>query len=93
MDLEPIGSHDAVRSEVLALEVRVDRHVKLGSASTDRRHEVDRGNAASLPDQIDGVGGDEELHGVLSAIRLLVFSLSEPSHDRSSFPQIAPKGV
>jgi len=83
MDLEPVGAYDTVGSEVLAFEVRVDRHVKLGATSTDGGHEVDRGDSASFPDQLDCIGCDEQLHGVLSAVflsaaRLSAFSVPEP---------------
>ncbi len=63
MNLHPVLANNSVRREVLALEVRVDRHVKLGAASTDRRDEVDRSDAAALLDEGYCICGDEEFHG------------------------------
>ena len=67
VNLEPVLTHDPVRSQVLALQVRVDRHVKLGAASTYRWHEVDGRHATTLFDQGGGLRCYEQLHLVPSS--------------------------
>ena len=62
MDLDSVLSYDAVRSEVLAFEVHVDRHVVFGAASTNRRDEVDRCDSAAFLNEVHRFGCDEEIH-------------------------------
>ena len=74
--LHTFGANDPVRSKVLSLEMGVDRHLELGSTSTDGWDEIDRSDTTPLGDQLRGLGGDEQLHntgplssGFLSATR------------------------
>ena len=60
--LEVFMADRPIRGEVLAFEMRVDRHVKLGATSTDGRNEIDRRTAAALADQFGGFRGKEKLH-------------------------------
>ena len=62
MYLDVVLADDAVRSEVLAFEVRVDRHVVLSASSTYWRDEVDRSDPALLLDVCRGVGRQKEFH-------------------------------
>ena len=60
-DLHTVLFHGAVRCEVLALEVGVDRH--LGpAASAQGRDKVQRGDPAFMADSIQGLFGNLELH-------------------------------
>lgn len=70
VDLHAVGAHDAVGSEVLALEMHVDRHVKLGAASTNWRDEVDGSDATAFLDEVNSIGRNEQLHDVLSTTRV-----------------------
>lgn len=63
MNLHPVLANDSVRREVLAFQMHVDRHVMFGTASTDRRDEVDRSDPATLLDELYCICGDEEFHG------------------------------
>lgn len=56
------AAEDSVGGEVLAFEVRVDRHVVLGASSTDRWDEVDSCDPAAFLDQAGRLWGQEELH-------------------------------
>jgi len=74
--LDTFGANNPVRSEVLTLEMGVDRHLELGSTSTDGWDEIDCSDTTPLGDQLRGLGGDEQLHdtcpllsGFLSATR------------------------
>lgn len=62
MDLHVVMADHAIRSEVLAFEVHVDRHVIVFAASTYGRDEVDSNDAALLLNQLSSVLGDEEFH-------------------------------
>ena len=62
MDLDTLVPDRLVRGEVLAFEMHVDRHVKLGATSTDWRNEVDRCATTALLDQLGGFGGEVQLH-------------------------------
>lgn len=70
------GANDPIRCQILSLEMGVDRHLELGSTSTDGWNEIDRSDTTPLGDQLRGFGGDEQLHdscpllsGFLSATR------------------------
>jgi hypothetical protein len=63
VNLDAVLSQDAIRRQVLALEMHVDRHVIFCAASTNRWDEVDSGHAAALLDQRHGLLGNEQLHG------------------------------
>ena len=52
----------AIGGEVFAFEVRVDRHVMLGASSTNRRNEVDSGDATSLLYQLGRIGSQKQIH-------------------------------
>ena len=67
MYLQAVVSKYPIGGKILAFEVHVDRHVMFRAASTDRRHEVDRRNAAALLDERCGVWSDKQIHEVLSA--------------------------
>lgn len=60
--LDAIDSDDPVRGEILAFEMRVDRHVVLGATSTNRRDKVNRSDPASLLDQVSRVVGKKQVH-------------------------------
>ena len=60
--LDVVLADDAVRSEVLAFEVRVDRHVVLSASSTYWRDEVDRCDPALLLDVGRRVRRQKEFH-------------------------------
>ncbi len=77
VDLDAVLSQDAVRRQVLALEMHVDRHVIFRAASTDGRYEVDRCDTTTLLDQGYRSGSDIQVHEVLSAI--VIDSMSQ--HD------------
>ena len=62
VDLQSVLIDHAVRREVLAFEMHVDRHVMFGASSTNRRDKVDCDNAAPLLDELGGVLGNEEFH-------------------------------
>ena len=62
VNLDSLAMHDAVRGEVLAFEMHVDRHVKFGASSTNRWDEVDCGYAAPLLYERYGVRCKEEFH-------------------------------
>ena len=62
MYLDVVLTDDAVRSEVLAFEVRVDRHVVLSASSTYWRDEVDRCDPALLLDVGRRVRRQKEFH-------------------------------
>lgn len=70
MDLDVVGADDTVRGEVLAFEVRVDRHVVLSTASTYGRDEVDRCDAALLLDVGRGIGRQKEFHAWRNPVAL-----------------------
>jgi len=69
VNLDIIDADDAVWREVLPLEVRVDRHVVFGAASTDRRDEVDRCDPTSLLDQFSRILGNKEVHVVVTPLK------------------------
>ena len=60
--LDVVLADDAVRSQVLAFEVRVDRHVVLSASSTYWRDEVDRSDPALLLDVCRSIGRQKEFH-------------------------------
>lgn len=70
VDLHVFVSDRAIGSEVLAFEVHVDRHVKFGATSTDRRNEVDRCHAAALSDQLGRFTCEIQLHCGPSALEV-----------------------
>ncbi len=61
-DLEVLVSHVAIRGQVLAFGIGVDRH--LGNlASTNRRDEVDSHDPAPFRQELLGVWCDVDVHG------------------------------
>jgi hypothetical protein len=66
VDFHPALADDPVGRQILSLEVHVDRHVMFGTTSTDWRDEIYGCNTATLLDERDCIGRDEEFHGVLS---------------------------
>ena len=62
MHFDVVGTDDPIGSEVLAFEVRVDRHVMLGAASTDGGHEVDRCHPTLLLDEGSRLWSQHEFH-------------------------------
>ena len=62
MNLDVVLTNHAVRGEVLAFEVRVDRHVVLGASSTNWWDEVDCGDPALLLDVVSRIGRQKEIH-------------------------------
>ena len=62
MHFDVVGTDDPIGSEVLAFEVRVDRHVVLGASSTNWWDEVDCGDPALLLDVVSRIGRQKEIH-------------------------------
>ena len=62
MNLEVTVAYYAVRREVFAFEMHVDRHVIFGAASTNWRDEVDSDDPASLLDERFCFWCEKEFH-------------------------------
>ena len=54
-NLDALGLYRLVAGGVLAFEVGIDRYLD-SATSANRRDEVDGGNAASLANEVDGIG-------------------------------------
>ena len=68
MNLDAALPDDTVRSEVLSLEMHVDRHVIFRAASTYGRNEIDGGDTTALFDQVDRFFGHKQIHASMNPI-------------------------